>query len=62
MSENTRFNYANYQNVIQLFEEQAELTPQNQAISFNYKTVTYSELNGAANRLANFLIEKKNQV
>lgn len=61
MSENTRFNYSNYHNVIQLFEEQVELTPQNQAISFNNKSITYAELNGAANRLANFLIEKKIQ-
>lgn len=58
MSENIRFNYTNYQNAIQLIEDQVELTPQNQAINYNEKSLSYSQLNASANCLANFLIEK----
>ncbi|MEO8150556.1 MAG: amino acid adenylation domain-containing protein [Bacteroidia bacterium] len=45
-------------NVVQFFDEQRAKTPMAPAIQFHDKVLTYDELNEAANRLANFLIEK----
>jgi non-ribosomal peptide synthetase component F len=38
--------------IIKLFEEQVKDTPHTPAISFKNRTLTYSELNEAANELA----------
>ncbi len=53
------YDYGAYQNVLQLFDEQCALTPSNVAISFHERSLTYDELDKAANRIANFLIDKK---
>jgi len=42
----------------QLFEEQVERTPGNIAAQFQDRKITYGELNGRANRLAGYLIDK----
>jgi amino acid adenylation domain-containing protein len=44
----------------QLFEIQADNSPDNIAVTFNEKKLTYSELNHAANNLATELIQKFN--
>ena len=41
--------------VHQLFEAQAQITPQTTAVVFNDETVTYAELNRRANQLAHYL-------
>ncbi|NOU51322.1 amino acid adenylation domain-containing protein [Pseudoalteromonas sp. JBTF-M23] len=43
--------------VHQLFEQQAALNPVQKAVEFNNESLTYQQLNGKANRLANLLIE-----
>jgi fengycin family lipopeptide synthetase D len=53
--------YADYprdKTIHQIFEEQAEKTPDNTALIFNEKTMTYAELNEKSNRLAHTLREK----
>lgn len=47
--------YPREKTIVQLFEEQAEKTPQRLAVSFNDSVVTYSELNEKANSLARHL-------
>ncbi len=41
-----------------LFEEQVKITPDATAIKFGNRTLTYSQLNQSANRVANLLISK----
>ncbi len=51
----TRVDYPRDQLIHQLFEAQAEKTPDAVAIVFEDRQLTYSELNQRANRLANYL-------
>lgn len=44
-------------NIVDLFEEQVQKTPNNVAVSFENKQLTYRELNEKANSLANYLIK-----
>ncbi|GMQ55836.1 non-ribosomal peptide synthetase [Vallitalea sediminicola] len=44
--------------VCELFEEQAIKSPNNIALEFEQKTVTYKELNNKSNQLANYLKQK----
>jgi bacitracin synthase 3 len=53
--------YADYpkdKTIHQLFEEQVERTPDNIALVFEDRTMTYRELNEKANQLAWYLVEK----
>ena len=56
---NTKKDYPKNKTVIQLFEEQVEKNPNNIAIVFEDKKITYNELNEKANCLAEDLINKK---
>lgn len=58
MFDNTSVNYPKDKTIVDLFEDQAQKTPDNIAIAFEDKTLTYKELNKKANSLANFLIKK----
>jgi surfactin family lipopeptide synthetase B len=53
----TDTDYPNDKTVIDLFEEQVEKTPDNIALVFENKKMTYRELNEKANQLANYLSE-----
>ncbi len=53
----TQRDYPADQCIHQLFEEQVERTPQAIALAYEEETLTYSELNAQANRLAHELIE-----
>ena len=50
--------YPKDKTIINLFEEQAEKTPDDIAIVFEEQELTYRELNEKANSLANFLMDK----
>lgn len=52
----TRREYPREKCVHQLFEEQAERTPDEVAVEFNGRTLTYADLNRRANRLAHHLM------
>jgi len=54
----TRRAYGSNKGVHQLFEEQAARTPETIAVTHNGRSLTYAELNRAANRLARMLKEK----
>jgi len=54
---NTKLNYQKDKTIIDLFEEQVEKTPNNIAVIFEDKKLTYRELNEKANGLARYLIE-----
>ena len=54
----TKVNYPKDKTVYELFEEQAERTPNNIAVVFEDKELTYKELNERANQLARVLREK----
>lgn len=54
--------YPKDKTVIQLFEEQVENTPDNIALVFEDKKMTYRELNEKANQLANYLINNYSDV
>ena len=54
---NTKTDYPNEKSVISLFEEQVKITPNNLAVCFEDKTLTYKELNEKANSLANCLLK-----
>lgn len=54
----TEMNYPREKLIHQLFEEQVERTPNNVAIVFGDKTMTYRELNEKANQLAHVLRSK----
>ncbi|MCX7920707.1 MAG: amino acid adenylation domain-containing protein [Clostridia bacterium] len=55
---NTKAEYPKDKTIAQLFEEQAERTPDNIAVVFEGKQLTYRELNSRANQLARMLKEK----
>ncbi|MBR5228016.1 MAG: amino acid adenylation domain-containing protein [Clostridia bacterium] len=55
---NTKMDYPKDKTVIDLFEEQVEKTPDNIAVVFEGKELTYKELNEKANCLAWYLKEK----
>lgn len=52
---NTKMDYPSDKTIAQLFEAQVEKTPNNVAVVFEDKTLTYRELNEKANGLANKL-------
>ena len=52
---NTKMDYPSDKTIAQLFEEQVEKTPDNVAVVFEDKKLTYRELNEKANGLANKL-------
>ena len=54
----TTADYPKHVCIHQLFEEQAQKTPNNTAAVLNGKKLSYSELNGQANKLARTLKEK----
>ncbi|WP_027255435.1 non-ribosomal peptide synthetase [Planktothrix agardhii] len=52
---NTQVDYPQIKCIHQLFEEQAERTPDAIAVVFENQQLTYTELNGRANQLAHYL-------
>jgi amino acid adenylation domain-containing protein len=52
--------YSKDRTIIDLFEEQVEKTPDNIAVIYEDKRLTYRELNEEANRMANYLINEYN--
>ena len=54
----TEADYPREKTVVEMFEEQVTKTPDNIALVFEDESITYSELNARANKLANKLIEK----
>ena len=57
---NTKKEYPKDKTVIELFEEQVNKTPDNVALVFEGKEMTYKELNERANSLAHYLVESEN--
>ncbi|MEG1204589.1 MAG: amino acid adenylation domain-containing protein [Clostridia bacterium] len=55
----TKLEYDNSKNIMELFEEQAKKTPEDIAIVFEKESMTYKELNNRANRLAYVLREEQ---
>ena len=55
---NTRVEYPKEKTMHQLFEEQAERTPDNTALVFEDKIMTYGELNARSNQLARMLVDR----
>ncbi len=55
---NTKANYPENKTIHQLFEEQVKKTPDNIAVIFEEKQLTYRELNEQSNQLAYFLRKK----
>jgi len=55
---NTKADYSSDKTIQQLFEEQAERTPDNVAVVFEGSKLTYRELNEKANQLARVLRDK----
>lgn len=55
---NTKADFPEDKTIHQLFEEQVEKTPDNIAVVFKDRKLTYRELNREANRLANYLISQ----
>ncbi|HEX3048369.1 MAG TPA: non-ribosomal peptide synthetase [Bacillota bacterium] len=51
----TRWDYPEQKTIHRLFEEQVSQTPENTAVVFNGKSLTYRELNDRANRLAHWI-------
>ena len=56
---NTQTDYPKNKTIAQLFEEQVERTPDNIAVIFGDRSLTYKELNEKSNSLANYLRSKK---
>jgi len=52
---NTKVDYPKNKTIVELFEEQVEKTPNNIAVVFENKSLTYKELNEKANSLAWYL-------
>ncbi len=52
---NVSTDYPRNSTIQQLFEEQAEQTPQSVAVAFEDQTLTYAQLNAKANQLAHYL-------
>lgn len=55
---NTTVDYPRNKTIVDLFEEQVEKTPDNVAVVFEDKKLTYRELNEKANSLARYLINQ----
>lgn len=55
---NTRKTYSHQLTISQLFEQQAMKTPDNVAIVYKNRTMTYEELNAISNNLSNELLRK----
>lgn len=55
---NTKMDYENNKTIVQIFEEQANKTPEKAAVVFEEKTLTYKILNEKANSLAYYLKSK----
>ena len=53
---NTKSSYPKDKTISRLFEEQAERTPDNPAVVFEDRQLTYRELNQKANQLAHYLL------
>jgi amino acid adenylation domain-containing protein len=53
----TQTDYPKNKNLVDLLEEQVKKNPDNLAVFFESKTLTYQELNQQANELANYLIQ-----
>ncbi|MBF0450080.1 MAG: amino acid adenylation domain-containing protein [Candidatus Magnetomorum sp.] len=53
----TKTDYPADKTIVDLFEEQVEKTPDNSAIIYKNKSITYKELNQAANALAHHLLD-----
>ncbi|WP_151737083.1 non-ribosomal peptide synthetase [Paenibacillus tengchongensis] len=51
----TAVNHHNHQTVYQMFEKQAEKTPEQVALVFEHQTLSYRELNRQANKVASYL-------
>jgi amino acid adenylation domain-containing protein len=58
MLKNNVFDYHSYNNVLQLIDEQVLLTPNEPAVFYQHKTLSYTDLNLAANALAHLLLEE----
>lgn len=58
---NTDSNYPKEKTIVQVVEEQADLTPDNIAISIDQNSLTYQELNEKSNQLAYVLYEQYNK-
>ena len=58
---NTAVDYPIDKTIVDLFEEQVEKTPDNVAVVFEDKKLTYRELNEKANSLARYLINQDNK-
>ncbi|MBS7256343.1 non-ribosomal peptide synthetase [Flavobacterium branchiicola] len=56
----TNFNYPKDRTIVDLFEDQAQKTPDNVAVIFENRNITYRELNLITDRLAYTLIENYN--
>lgn len=54
---NTSVSISNDKTIVDLFEEQVKKTPDNIAVVFEEKTLTYSELNGQSNQFARYIRE-----
>lgn len=54
---NTKIDYPNTKNVIELFEEQVNLNKNKTALVFEDIKLTYSQLNKKSNQLANYILE-----
>ncbi len=54
---NTKTDYPSDKTIVELFEEQVELHPDNIAVVFEDEKLTYRELNEKANQLANYLLK-----
>jgi len=54
----TKVDFPRDKTIIDLFEEQVEKTPDNIAVVFENKKLTYRELNEKANSLANYLLDE----
>jgi|GEM_PF-699708 amino acid adenylation domain-containing protein len=57
---NTSAHYPEDKTIIQLFEESVEKYPIKTAVVYKEKTLTYSELNSEANKIARYINEKYN--
>ncbi len=55
---NTKEDYPRDKTVVELFEEQVQRTPENIAVVFEDRKLTYQELNEKVNKLAGFLSDK----
>ena len=54
----TKRDYPNEKSVIDLFEEQVNKNPDNIAVYFEGKTLTYKKLNETANQIAHFIVNQ----